>query len=232
MTDEMTFFSALVVGLVSGSTHCPAMCGGIVAALSMGSITPGTTSTRQVLPFVLAYNLGRISSYVIAGMLAGGLGQLLASHLVEMHTARQVLFMIAAVFMFLLGLYISGWWRGLAKLEALGVYPWKYIEPLGRRFLPVRNIPQAYLLGIFWGWLPCGLVYTALVWSLSSGGVFAGASLMLGFGLGTLPLMLAMGLGAGGLVRRMQRYGFRRVAGVLLMLFALVMLLQVTGLWQ
>lgn len=229
MTGEISFYSALLVGLVSGSTHCPAMCGGIVTALSMGTVGAGNTSNTRALPFLLAYNLGRISSYTFAGLLAGGLGQLLASHLVEMHTARQVLYVIAAIFMLLLGLYISGWWRGLARLESLGVFLWKYIEPLGRKFLPVRSVPQAFLVGLFWGWLPCGLVYTALIWSLSSGGMLAGASLMLGFGLGTLPLMLAMGLGARGLLVWMQKYHFRYLAGVLLMIFSLVMLLQVFG---
>jgi hypothetical protein len=77
------------------------------------------------------------------------------------------------------------------------------------------------LLGLVWGWLPCGLVYSMLIWALGSGGAVDGALLMLAFGIGTLPNLLATGLLAGQFVRRLQQPRVRAAAGVLLILFGL-----------
>ena len=100
---------------------------------------------------------------------------------------------MAAGFMIALGLYLANWWRGLAVLEKLGHKLWRHIQPLSKRLFPIRTPFQAYLLGLLWGWLPCGLVYAVVAWSLTTGNAYAGAILMLGFGLGTLPAMLIAG---------------------------------------
>ncbi|HHH12913.1 MAG TPA: sulfite exporter TauE/SafE family protein, partial [Thiolapillus brandeum] len=117
-------------------------------------------------------------------------------------------------------------WSGLAKVEQAGGVVWKRIEPLGRRLLPVRSPLHAFLLGMVWGWLPCGLVYSALIWSLSAGGVGQGALLMGAFGLGTLPNLLLMGAAAGWLGGLLRRPLVRKLAGSLVILFGLMMLLQ------
>jgi len=69
--------------------------------------------------------------------------------------------------MLALGFYLAGWWHGISKIELLGRQLWKKIEPYSRKFIPVQSLYQAFFLGIFWGWLPCGLVYTLLFWSIS-----------------------------------------------------------------
>lgn len=79
------------------------------------------------------------------------------------------------------------------------------------------------MLGLVWGWLPCGLVYTALVWTVTAGGALRGAMLMLAFGLGTLPNLLLMGAAAAGLNRWTRRPVVRRIAGALVMLFGIVL---------
>ena len=228
LINEVTWLSALILGLMGG-THCAGMCGGIVTALSLGSDNVGTVS-RPVLRYVLAYNLGRITSYVIAGMLIGGLGAV-ASNLVFLHYSQLVLKMLAAIFMLLMGLYLGGWWSFLSRLEAVGGYIWKRLEPVGRRFIPVRTVPQAYMLGMVWGWLPCGLVYTALIYSSAAGSAFSGSMIMLFFGLGTLPLMVAMGLAGASLQRWLQQQWLRRAAGLLVIGFAGVMVYEVVKLW-
>ena len=118
-----------------------------------------------------------------------------------------------------MGLYLAGWWRGLAALERAGSLVWRRIEPVGRRLLPVRSPAGALVLGLLWGWLPCGLVYSALAWAFASGGAGQGALVMLAFGAGTLPTLLALG-GAGTWLVRMARTAKVRVAiGTVAILF-------------
>jgi sulfite exporter TauE/SafE len=149
---------------------------------------------------------------------------MLLAELVPMRVAQQLLLVIAAAFMILLGLYLGGWWLGLSKIERLGNSLWKRIEPFARRLLPVKTPAQAWALGLAWGWIPCGLVYTMLIWTVSAGGVVQGAGLMLAFGLGTLPNLFAMGMVAGSLARWLKDIRVRRLAGLSVIVFGLVTL--------
>lgn len=214
--NEIDLISAFVVGLLGG-VHCAGMCGGIVGALSFG-IKGGRN-----LPILLAYNLGRIGSYTLAGALMGALG-FYFSGLLPVQTAQHVLLSLAGVFLILMGLYLAGWWNALSRLEQAGGLLWRRIEPLGRRLLPVRSVPQALMLGALWGWLPCGLVYSALVWTVSAGGALEGAMLMAAFGLGTLPNLLLMGVAAHQLSRFVRNPTVRAVAGSLVIAFGLSLL--------
>jgi len=211
-----TLAGAFLVGLLGG-VHCAGMCGGIVGALTIG--LPQGKSIQQ-LPYHLGYNSGRIFSYVVAGGIMGGLGLLLAE-IVAIDKVQQILLIIAGIIMILLGLYLADWWRILTRVEAMGVPLWKKLEPLGRKFMPVRSPLQAFVLGLVWGWLPCGLVYTALIWSISSGGVISGALLMLAFGLGTLPNLLLIGVAAGGLQQFIRKLWVKRFAGLLVIGFGI-----------
>lgn len=223
---EYSLISAFIIGIVGG-VHCIGMCGGIVTALSFATAPDAVAAAATKKLFIhLSYNLGRISSYAVMGALFGWLGQL-STQLVFAHQAQVILKIIAGVFMLLLGLYLCNWWRGLTYIEKLGGYWWRLLEPFARRLIPIRSPAQGFAVGLVWGWLPCGLVYSVLVWSLSSGGAVAGASLMLAFGLGTLPNLLLMGLAAGSLQRFFHRQYIKTIAGVLVMGFAIVMLYQV-----
>jgi sulfite exporter TauE/SafE len=188
MSVDLTFGAAIIVGLL-GSSHCLGMCGGIVAALNMGVADGPSDKPRSLLIYQLSYNGGRISSYLLVGLLAG----LLGAGLMQLGISPVAGKLVAAAFMIALGLYLANWWRGLAVLEKLGAKLWRHIQPLGKRLFPIRNPLQAYLLGLLWGWLPCGLVYAVVAWSLTTGNAYDGAMLMLGFGLGTLPAMLIAG---------------------------------------
>ncbi len=227
---DVNLISAFLVALLGG-VHCVGMCGGIVGALTLG--LPDKTRQRfgLLIPYLLAYNSGRIASYVAAGAVMGGVGAA-ATGLTVVHGGQLVLQVIAGLFMIALGLYVAGWWRGLAAVEHVaGRVVWKRIEPLGRQLLPVRRPGQAFLVGLVWGWLPCGLVYSVLVWSISTGDVVRGALLMLSFGLGTLPALLTMGTAAGQLTRYVRRPGVRRSAGALVIVFGAYYALLALGLW-
>lgn len=222
MNELTDLFAAAIVGLLGG-VHCVGMCGGILGALTFGLPAHIRASISSALTYQLAYNLGRITSYTLAGALAGGLGTLVAQVL-PLYLAQRLLLVVACLFMVMLGLYLAGWWVGLNRIERLGSRLWSYLEPLARRLLPVRNPRQAWMLGLVWGWLPCGLVYSVLIWTISSGSAWHGATLMLSFGLGTLPNLMVLGFAAGSLGRWLHRPQVRRLAGAGVIILGLITL--------
>jgi len=219
MLETQTYLSAFLVGLLGG-VHCVGMCGGIMGALTLGiqTNTDSSSNNKKLFPYLLSYNFARITSYTLVGVVFGALGAWLTD-LVFINQAQLVLKIIAGLFLIALGLYLANWWGGLRYVEQVGNNFWKRVEPLARRFIPIKTIPQAFAAGSLWGWLPCGLVYSVLVWSLSSGSAVNGGLLMLSFGLGTLPNLLAIGLFAGALKRFMQLQAVKIFAGLSVMLF-------------
>lgn len=216
---ELSLLSAFLVGLLGGG-HCIGMCGGIVSAVSLSLPGQQPDIVKQ-----LSYNCGRIASYTVAGLLAGLLGSssLLLNHLLPM---EKVLYLLANLMLVGLGLYLAGWWRGVLLLERGGALLWQKIQPFSGRFLPVRSAGQAFGLGLLWGWLPCGLVYSVLVVALATGNGPQGAALMLAFGLGTLPTLLAMGMAAVRLRSFLQRAWIRQLSGALVLGFGVVGLVR------
>ncbi|WP_355659734.1 sulfite exporter TauE/SafE family protein [Halomonas salifodinae] len=208
--------AAFVFGLLGGA-HCIGMCGGIMSALTF-AVPPSMRSPARLTGLLLGYNLGRIASYMLAGALVASLGTLIGTAHDGLRLALQGL---AAVMLILMALYIADWWKGLLRVEALGRRLWRYLEPLGRRLMPVVSLPQATALGAVWGWLPCGLVYSMLAWSLAMGEPLQGALLMLAFGLGTLPALLATGLAARSLGNLIRHPATRGLAALSIIAFAL-----------
>ncbi|MGF1643540.1 MAG: sulfite exporter TauE/SafE family protein [Thiotrichales bacterium] len=229
MAFENSVITAFVVGLLGG-VHCLGMCGGIVGALSLGTQSSSGASPFRIR-FVLilsAYNLGRILTYTLVGAMAGWLGAA-ALDLARLNATQHGLLLVAGVFMVLLGLYLGGWWLGLLHVERFGGRLWRHIEPLGRRLLPIRSPAGAFGLGLVWGWLPCGLVYSVLIWALASGSASQGAWLMLAFGLGTLPNLLLMGALAGWLTQFIRNTAVRRTAGGLVVALGLYQIALAAG---
>lgn len=221
------YLSAFVVGLLGG-VHCVGMCGGIVSALTFGLAENHRRTVAAMLPFQLAYNLGRMTSYLLAGAVMGGLGMLLAQ-LLPVYYAQLFLLVLAGIFMILLGLYLGGWWMLLNRFERAGARLWRCLEPLGRRLMPVSSPYRAFTVGVIWGWIPCGLVYSMLVNAIATGGALQGAGLMLAFALGTMPNLLLIGMLAGAAARLAQSVVARRVAGGMVVLFGIYTLWQVLG---
>ncbi|MCL7462574.1 sulfite exporter TauE/SafE family protein [Pseudomonas sp. NW5] len=205
-------FSATVLGLLGGG-HCIGMCGGLMGALTL-AIPPEQRQRR--LQLLLAYNAGRITSYTLAGLLLGSLGWALASG-----PLADALRVLAALLLIAMGLYLAGWWSVLTRLEGLGRHLWRHLEPIARQLLPVRSAGRALLLGTLWGWLPCGLVYSTLLWAASQGDALDSALLMLAFGIGTLPVLLTTGLAAERITALLRRRALRIGSGLLVILFGL-----------
>lgn len=216
---ELSLTAAFLVGLLGGG-HCAGMCGGIV-----GAVTVTLPGSRPQWPFLIGYNLGRIGTYTLAGVLAGVIGasSFFLDHVLPI---EKLLYALANLMLILLGLYLASIWRVLTRLEALGGMLWQRLQPYSRRLLPVRTVPQALLLGTLWGWLPCGLVYSVLVAAIATADPVEGGLLMLAFGLGTLPALLAMGMAAVQLKVWLQNIWVRRVSGLLVLAFGVAGLLQ------
>ncbi|RUO60322.1 sulfite exporter TauE/SafE family protein [Pseudidiomarina insulisalsae] len=208
---NLDLFAALLMGL-AGAGHCLMMCGGLAGAL------PGGQGQRPALLMLISYNLGRISSYMLAGALVGAISQ---AALGGVTPALLALRFLAAFFLIALGCYLGGWWLGLQRLEQLGRPLWRHLAPLAARLRQHHSISARYIAGMVWGWLPCGLVYSALSWAALSASATSGAIYMLFFGLGTLPAMLAFGWFSGALQSILKGRGFRQAMGVLMIIYGL-----------
>ncbi len=185
MTVTWLILGAAVLTGFLGGVHCAGMCGGIVTAL-VGQ----TAGSARPWLMHLAYNAGRIASYALAGAAAGAVGSL--GLLLDEWLPVQIFVYVAAnLLLIALGLYLAGIRSPITHLEHLGAGLWQRVRPHTRRFLPADTAPKALALGMLWGWLPCGLVYTVLFTALLSGSALNGAILMLAFGLGTLPNLMA-----------------------------------------
>lgn len=240
-TFAASYLVALMMGLFS-ALHCFGMCGSIIGTLTL-SLKPEIREQKsQLLPFVLSYNLGRISSYTLAGFIAGLLGHVLSLPFGG-GQGHRLLQIVSAFIMAGAGLHIAGWFPRFAYIEKAGGVLWRRIEPYGRRLLPVETLPKAFVFGMVWGWLPCGLVYAALALAATSGHVpYIGVQpvdgavqlattsghvlrsglTMLAFGVGTLPAVVGVGIMTTWMVRLSRMRKFRSAVGITMILLALM----------
>ncbi|WP_298440119.1 sulfite exporter TauE/SafE family protein [uncultured Ferrimonas sp.] len=214
---QYDFFAALVVGLL-GAGHCFGMCGGVVGAFSQGLPAAQRLTLQRRLTFTLSYNLGRISSYIIAGALVGFTsGAVIAiSNLDDMVSVLQA---VAGLMLMLMGLYVAQWLSWLSQIERLGQPFWRLLQPLRRGLNRIDTPAKAIGAGMVWGWLPCGLVYSTLTWALASGSALNGAQIMLGFGLGTLPALVTMGAASDLLATLLRKKKLRIISGLVLIAY-------------
>lgn len=204
---DLLVMSAAAAGLLGGA-HCAAMCGGIV-----GALCGGAPASRVPWGRTLAYNAGRIASYVSAGFVVGAVGQ--AGVLLHGEApVRRALMAGAGLTLIVLALFLAGWAPLVRALEAAGGVLWRRVQPYTRHVLPANTVPRALGLGVLWGWLPCGMVYAVLLTAATTGSAWSGALVMAAFGLGTLPNLLAVAAFAQH-VQRYSRIRWVRYAGAI-----------------
>lgn len=218
-----SYLLAFIVGLFS-ALHCVGMCGGVMGALSYSLPERTRGDWSRFAAFALTYNLGRVLSYGLAGALFGSLGGV-AIEVGARLWLQDILRWLAAAIMVGIGLYIAGWFPRFARLEGIGEPLWRWLQPIGRRLLPVTTLPRALLYGAVWGWLPCGLVYSMLLSTPAQGEPLAGAIFMALFGAGTLPVMLVTGIFAGRLYRFTGNSRLRVASGLAVVALGLFTLL-------
>jgi hypothetical protein len=223
---------AWLAGLLGGP-HCIAMCGGFLAAFA-GSGVPAAAqgkpllSARAIARRQLPYNLGRIATYATLGAIAGGVGALALASTASMLTVQRVLFVLANLFLLGLAFGIAGGGgRGhVATLQQVGAALFARVLPVARPLLALRSAWGRYAAGMIWGLVPCALTYSVLPVALFAGGAPQGAAVMLAFGLGTLPNLVAAGVAMAQARRWLDRRGVRLAAALLLATFAAI------GLWR
>lgn len=208
MNYDITFFTLFLLGFFGG-THCVGMCGGLSSAFAL-QLPPHLNR----LGLIVLLNLGRISSYVLIGLIVGLVGQIGIS-LDDTRWLQNGLYVAANVLLLLLGLYLAGLSTAATQIERIGRPIWKRLNPILNRLLPIKSVPVCFGVGMLWGWLPCGLVYSASLYALGSGNAVQGGLYMLAFALGTLPNLLAMGVFAAQLKTLLQRRAIRLCAGLL-----------------
>jgi sulfite exporter TauE/SafE len=240
---SLQLLPVFMIGLL-GSVHCIGMCGGIVSALSAAGAPAARPAARRIIPLVpaggpaamrampldtltqvLSYNAGRIGSYALAGAVAGGAAQGVRT-LAWLTPLQGGALWAANLMLVALGLYLIGAWQGLARLEAIGQPIWRRMQPAIRCLLPMDRPAKAFALGALWGWLPCGMVYSVLLTAMLSGSALSGAAVMLAFGLGTMPVLLAAGVAGDRLRAWTRQPRTRLVCGMIVLAFGLFGLLR------
>jgi len=217
--DPAIWVTAFLAGLL-GSGHCFGMCGGIAG--SLGALT-GTNNRSIALP-ALQFNFGRLLGYALLGALAGGiLGA--AGEIMALKPLGRWLRALTALMVLLIGLRFLFGWRGLDLIEKGGAGLWRRIMPLAVRISQRHDWIGRLGLGVCWGFLPCGLVYTVLITAASTGHAAAGAITMIAFGMGTLPAMLGLTLAAPALSVFLGDRFVRRIVGFSLVVLAVWMFL-------
>lgn len=202
----------------AGSLHCVAMCGGISGALGMRARRLGRGAGRAGA-HAACYQVGRLLSYAAAGALCGAFGGVLVA-LLDLQSIAAAMRIVAGLLLIALGMRVLFGWRLLGGMERLGARLWALVAPLARRQRGT-GLGGSMLLGMVWGWLPCGLIYSMLLFATLAGGAPQGAATLLCFGLGTLPAMLGGSLLTGQAPRFMTARGLHAAAGVLLLFFGL-----------
>lgn len=215
LANDITLVAAFVIGL-SGGLHCLVMCGGISSALGYAA---STHSHKQFI-FALCYNLGRICSYAFIGLLFGAAFSLIDN---QHPIAHRMLQLLSAFLLIVIGLHISGLFTGFTILEIWGSRFWKLLQPLALKLFPVNTLSRALGLGLFWGWLPCGLVYSTLAWSATAAAPLKSAAMMAAFGAGTLPWLLATTLAGQQFTSLAKSKALRRALGALLVALGIYM---------
>ena len=226
MTDLIAALTTARLAGFVGSAHCLGMCGGISGLFALHSSVRGL---HRQLPMALVYNAGRLASYAILGFTVAAVGSRFAA---LAPAVGKPVRLIAGTVIILIGLQIAFNVRALGFLERMGGAAWSYVSPLAGRLLPVDNLPRALGLGLLWGLIPCGLVYSMLLVAATSLRAVDGGLVMVAFGIGTTPAMLLTGLGAARLAQLMQDRRTRLGAGLLIVMLGILTLLMPITAWM
>lgn len=216
MNELLPSLSAAALAGLLGSAHCLGMCAGISGLFAVNASIAGL---RNEVPFALTYNIGRVLSYVFLGAVVAAFGSVVVKASPNIAGGVRIL---SGIVIILVGLKVAFDLRLLVALERMGATLWSRIAPAAKGLVPVTSLPRALGLGLIWGWLPCGLVYSVLLIAATSANPLDGAMIMAAFGLGTMPTMVLTGLGAARLSNLMRRKSARVGLGLLIVVMGLL----------
>ena len=202
--------SIFLMGIV-GSIHCVGMCGGFALAIAQRSGNQRDFLIRQVF-----YYLGKTTTYMLMGGVAGGLGHVVVG---AFGGPQEILSIALGAVLILVGLGLLGWFKGPRFTTSLA--RWKPLSNAMGRLMKEKNRPATFGLGVLNGFLPCGLVYGALAIAVVSERALAGALYMGVFGLATIPALFALA-SLGALMKPVWRHRLNQVSGLIVMLAGII----------
>ena len=209
------FLAAFSMGLF-GSPHCLGMCGGIVTAFGL-SMQHVSDSKKNGL--ILTYHLGRLISYSLLGLIASLVGVAIFQSIMSNSAPRIVLgAVLVLIGLAMLGLPLFN------QLEKVGMRFWQSLAPIRKKVFPIDSFGKALFAGLLWGFLPCGLVYGALMMAIAGNNITTGAALMFVFGLGTMPMLIATQKTVGMLQSNIKHFRLRQINGVIMLLSGLAVI--------
>lgn len=223
MSELLPLLSAALLAGLFGSAHCLGMCAGISGLFAVHA---EIASMRTSIPTAIVYNAGRVITYAVLGALVAAVGSILIKASPNLAAGIRLL---SGIIIVLVGLKVAFDLRVLNVIERMGGTLWARIAPAARILVPVTSLPRALGLGLVWGWLPCGLVYSALMIAATSADPVGGAATMAAFGIGTMPAMVLSGLGAARLSSILQRRGTRIGFGLLIVAMGLLTMAMPLG---
>lgn len=225
MTEFAPIISAALLTGLLGSAHCLGMCAGISGLFAVNA---EISTLRRQLPMAIAYNAGRVLTYALLGAIVATFGGILVD---ARPTLARPILLITGTVIILIGLQVAFNWRLLNPLERMGAVLWQKLAPVAKHFVPVTSVPRAMGLGLLWGWLPCGLVYSVLLIAATSAAPLAGATTMLAFGIGTMPAMVLTGVGAAQLSAFMRRRAARLGLGLVIVALGVLTVAMPVSRW-
>lgn len=216
MTELWPLLSAALLAGLLGSAHCLGMCAGISGLYAVNS---EIATLRAQVPFAITYNAGRIFTYAVLGTIVAAFGSVIVKASPGLAVGIR---MLSGAIIILVGLKVAFDLRLLNIIERMGGTLWSKLAPAANKLVPITSLPKAFGLGLLWGWLPCGLVYSVLMIAATSADPGSGGLVMVAFGLGTMPAMVLTGLGAARVSAFMRRKDTRLGLGLLIVALGLL----------
>lgn len=222
------------LGFLGSFGHCVGMCGPLTIAFSLSGKQASPQSWLQHLYFHVLLNIGRILSYAIAGSAIGAIGSVLVASGqfagIESDLRRWLAILTGILLV----------WMGIIQIKPEGLPQIPFLNPIAQLGLHQRLSAAMMklslhshpltpaLLGMTWGLIPCGFLYTAQLKAAETGDMVQGALTMLAFGMGTLPSMLGIGIFAG-LLSRDSRSQLFRMGGWITLTIGILTLLRTSN---
>jgi len=210
---NLEFASALALGFV-GSLHCAGMCGPIAIALPLNN-----QSWFARISGGLLYNAGRTITYALLGAIFG-----LAGFGLALGGLQQWVSIILGAVMILSVLIPRLGSTGL-KITQIGDKLTGRIKKSFARLFRMRTYGSLFIIGLLNGFLPCGLVYIALAGALVMSHFYQGSLYMVFFGIGTIPMMLAIAI-AGNILSGKVRQRLNAVIPAFIVLLGILFILR------
>lgn len=209
MNTNISYITAFLFGLMS-STHCISMCGGIISFLSLNLLKKNNNFFLNQL----IYNLGRVTSYGIIGFLIGFLG----SSLFDFSNIFfiKIFYIFSSILIIMMGLYLFNFFNFFIYVDKLIYNKFSWFNFFIKKIFFLKSPFKELFLGLIWGNVPCGLVYSALWMALTSGSLYKSFFLMFFFGLGTVPAIMMVGT----FYNKIKNiYKIKKIAGSIMLIY-------------